>query len=166
MEIYLLRHGIAETAGPGMRDADRELTAEGRKKLRIVLRVAKEAGVEPTLILTSPYKRAVETARVAAQELEYKGELIPTPELTPDGEPEKIWDEIRTHSDCAQLLLATHEPIMGELASYLLGAPGSIIEVRKGALIRIDIEGFGPQPRGVLCWMLTPKLAAAVSGNG
>ncbi len=107
----------------------------------------------------------VETARIAAQELEYKGDLIPTPELIPDGEPEKIWSEIRTHSDCVQLLLATHEPIMGELASYLLGAPGSMIEVRKGSLIRIDIEGFGPRPQGVLCWMLTPKLAAGVSSK-
>jgi phosphohistidine phosphatase len=165
MEIYLLRHGIAEAAQAGMQDADRALTSEGKKKLHTVLRVAKQAGVEPTLILTSPYRRAVETARIAAQELDYKGELIPTPELTPDSEPDKIWGEIRTHSDSAQLLLATHEPIMGELASYLLGAPGSMIEVRKGALIRIDIESFGPRPRGVLCWMLTPKLAGAASGK-
>jgi phosphohistidine phosphatase len=40
MEIYLLRHGIAEDQKPGGRDADRALTGEGKKKLREVLEVA------------------------------------------------------------------------------------------------------------------------------
>src|SRR5439155_16728495 len=38
MEIYILRHGIAEEAHGGMKDADRALTAEGAKKLQSVLR--------------------------------------------------------------------------------------------------------------------------------
>ena len=37
MEIYLLRHGIAEDSAPTGRDPDRRLTEEGRAKLRRVL---------------------------------------------------------------------------------------------------------------------------------
>jgi phosphohistidine phosphatase len=33
MEIYILRHGIAEEPAPGMKDADRALTSEGAAKL-------------------------------------------------------------------------------------------------------------------------------------
>jgi len=36
MEIYLLRHGIAEDGRPGLKDADRALTPDGREKLRLV----------------------------------------------------------------------------------------------------------------------------------
>ena len=43
MEIYLLRHGIAEDQRAGMRDADRALTSEGKKRLKEVLQVAKAA---------------------------------------------------------------------------------------------------------------------------
>jgi phosphohistidine phosphatase SixA len=35
MQIYLLRHGIAEDAKPGQPDAERPLTDEGRDKLSL-----------------------------------------------------------------------------------------------------------------------------------
>ncbi len=43
MEIYILRHGIAEDGQAGQPDSERALTADGRKKLRTVLRVAASA---------------------------------------------------------------------------------------------------------------------------
>jgi len=58
------------------------------------------------------------------------------------------------------LLLVGHEPLFGLLFAYLLGEPGLLIDFKKGALARIDIESFGPQPRGVQRWFLPPKLAA------
>ena len=71
MEIYLLRHGIAADAKPGQSDASRALTEEGREKLARVLGRAGKAGMSPSLILSSPLRRAIETAEVAAQTLEY-----------------------------------------------------------------------------------------------
>ena len=83
MEIYILRHGIAEDGQAGQPDSERALTPDGRKKLRTVLRVAANAGVAPSLILTSPYKRALQTAQIAAEILDYKGELLRTKSLEP-----------------------------------------------------------------------------------
>ena len=48
MQLYLLRHGIAEAGLPGHPDAERALTGEGREKLRRVLKRARSAGAEPT----------------------------------------------------------------------------------------------------------------------
>ena len=62
MQIYLLRHGIAEDASPGQADADRALTPEGIKRLREILKRARTASVAPTVIVTSPYVRARQTA--------------------------------------------------------------------------------------------------------
>ena len=159
MEIYLLRHGIAEDPKPGAGDASRPLTAEGKKKLRDVLRVARDAGLAPERILTSPLRRAVETAQIAVEELGHKGKLLQTRALEPGAQPETAWNEIRDHRDAVSLLLVGHEPLFGYLGAYLLGVPGVRIDVKKGSLIRIDVDGLGPVPRGELKWMLTSRLA-------
>jgi len=101
MELYLLRHAIAEENSPSGRDADRRLTDEGRDKLRRVLKRASSAGVEPSLILSSPYKRALETAEIAATELRYRGEILRVGSLTPDSSPPSIWSDVRDHRDLA-----------------------------------------------------------------
>jgi len=159
MQIYLLRHGIAEDGRPGQRDGERALTDEGGKKLRAVLKRAREAGVEPSLIITSPYRRAVETAEIAASVLGYKGELLRTNALEPQSTPEAVWEELRLHSEETQVLLAGHEPLFSVLAAFLLGAPPVLVDFKKGALLRVDVDSMGAQPRGVLRWFLAPKLA-------
>ena len=159
MEIYILRHGIAEDAPPGQPDSERALTSDGRKKLRNVLRTAASAGVDPSLILTSPYKRALQTAQLAAEILDYKGELLRTKALEPSGSPQAVWDEIRVHKDEARILLAGHEPLFSRLTAYLLGSPNLQVDFKKGAIACIELERFPAEPHGVLRWMLTPKLA-------
>ena len=158
MQIHLLRHGIAEEGRAGAPDSERALTGEGKKKLRDVLRAAKSAGVQPSLILTSPYRRAVETAELAAEMLEYKEELLKTKSLVPNANPDQVWDEIRVHKQEPEILLSSHEPLLGYLFAHLLGTPSLMVDIKKGALARIDMEQFGAQPRGVLRWLFGPKI--------
>ena len=159
MELYLLRHGIAEDARPGMGDSDRALTREGREKLRRVLTRAHEAGVAPTVILSSPYRRAVETAQLAAETLAYRGEIVRTSALVPNASPALTWDEVRVLGGQEVVLLASHEPLMSSLCAYLLGAPSLQVDFKKGALARIVCGSTGPAPRGVLKWLITASLA-------
>ena len=156
MQIYLLRHGIAEDARTGQADADRALTGEGRDKLRRVLKRARGADLDPTLILSSPYRRALETAAVAADVLGYKGEIVRTEALTPDAPPLKTWEEIRDYKEERSILLASHEPLMSSLVAFLLDSPSLMVDMKKAALVRIDSDRIGPKPRGTLKWMLTP----------
>jgi len=160
MEIYILRHGAAEEPQSGQPDADRPLTPDGRKKLRNVLRTANSAGVEPSLILTSPYKRALQTAQIAAEILEYKGELLRTKALEPGAAPKTVWDEIRVHKDEPRILLVGHEPLFSRLTAHLLGSPNLQVEFKKGAIACIELERFPAEPHGVLRWLLTSKLAS------
>jgi phosphohistidine phosphatase len=159
MEIYLLRHGIAEEGHPGMRDADRALTADGRKKLIPTLRVARKAGFAPDLILTSPYVRARQTAEIAAEHLGYSGDLLESAAFTPGSTPQAAWDEIRLHKTVDQLLLVGHEPLFSALGAFLMGSSSVQIDFKKGAILRVDVDRFAAQPRGVLRWMLTARLA-------
>ncbi len=159
MQIYLLRHGIAEDAPPGRPDSERALTSEGREKLRHVLKRARSANVSPSLILSSPYVRAVETAAVAVEVLGYSGKVVRTQALVPEASPGDVWEEIRARTGERAILLAGHEPLMSSLAAFLLTSPALQVDMKKAALVRIDCDGFGRGPRGVLKWMLTPAVS-------
>jgi len=159
MQIYLLRHGIAEDAVPGQPDSERALTAEGIEKLRRVLKRAASAGVAPGKILSSPFRRALETADVAVALLDYKGKVVKTAALVPDASPADVWEEIRSRKDERSILLSSHEPLTSSLAAFLLDSPALQVDMKKGALMRVDCDTFGPRPRCVLKWMTTPGVA-------
>jgi phosphohistidine phosphatase len=161
MEIYVLRHGTAETARAGSSDAVRALTKDGREKLGWVMERARAAGVAPAVILTSPYVRAVETAEMAAAALAPAAPMVRTEALVPDSTPEAIWEEIRRRGEEPSVLLVGHEPLLGETISYLLAAPRVIVDFKKGAMARIDVGEISRRPGGVLVWLVTPRLAKA-----
>jgi phosphohistidine phosphatase len=158
MQIYLLRHGIAEDGKPGRPDSERALTDEGRARLRRVLKRARTADVTPSLILSSPYRRAMETADAAVEVLRYQDEVVQSRAFVPEASPEEAWEEIRLHPKEESVLIASHEPLMSSLTGFLLGCSALQVDMKKAALVRIDVDRFGAEPRGVLKWMLTPGL--------
>jgi phosphohistidine phosphatase len=158
VRIYVLRHGIAEDAPPGGADGDRALTHEGKQKLRSVLERAQRAGVRPSVILTSPLKRAVETAEIAQSILDVEQDLVRTNALVPSGSPERVWKELRARK-AEQVLITGHEPLLSTLVAFLLGCDALLVRLKKGALVCVDVEAEGTQPHGVLNWMLISKLA-------
>ena len=158
MRIYLLRHGIAED-GYGKPDSERALTPEGIKKLHEVMKTLRDADVSPTLVISSPYKRALQTAEIAVQDLGFQGSFETSTALTPDSNPRDAWSEVRTRKGEAEVLLVGHEPLFSSLTAFLLNSPSLMIDFKKAGIIAIDMAGFGPQPHGVLRWYLTPKLA-------
>jgi phosphohistidine phosphatase len=155
----LLRHGIAENGAPGRPDSERALTDEGREKLRRVLARARDAGASPSLILSSPYRRALETAEVAAGVLGYEGKVVKSRNLVPEASPFDAWEEIRARPAERAVLLASHEPLMSSMAAFLLASPALSVDMKKAALVRVDCDRAGPEPKGVLKWMLTPATA-------
>ena len=161
MEIYILRHGIAEPRRPARADAKRVLTDAGRTKLREVLARARAAKVAPSLVLTSPYVRAVQTAEIALDVLGGKIALARTNALLPSSSPEAAWREILSHAEDDSILIAGHEPLLSETASYILGSERNIIDLKKGALLLLEVEELDTPPLGVLKWLLTPRLAGA-----
>jgi len=159
MEIYLLRHGAAERNASSGRDADRRLTEEGIAAVTEVVARARQAGFNPSLILTSPYTRALETATLAARFVAYDQEILTTTALTPESTPEEAWAELRVYGDQASVLAVTHEPLVSALASWMLGSARTEIEFKPGAMVRIDIETVTAKPRGVRRWTIVPDRA-------
>jgi phosphohistidine phosphatase len=157
MQVYLLRHGIAEDQQAGKSDAQRQLTPKGIRKLKDVLKQASTYEVAPSLILSSPLVRARQTADVAAGELAYKESILETTSLIPEASPEQVWDELRVHRDEREVMLIGHEPLFSSLYAFLLNSPTLAVQVRKGSIGRIEIDAGSSKPRGVLRWMLVPR---------
>ncbi len=101
--------------------------------------------------MTSPYKRAVQTAQLAAEILEYKGDLLRTKALEPSSAPKAVWDEIRVHKDEARILLSGHEPAVQPadgLSAWVAGSASGFQEGRN----RVRRAGpFSPPSRTACC---------------
>jgi phosphohistidine phosphatase len=157
MKICILRHAEAEPRGPSVAEGARKLTPKGKHELRAVLKVAREAGIEPQVILSSPWTRAIETASAASEALDCE-RVIETKSLLPGVAPAHIWGEIRALRPLKEIMVVGHEPHLSRLAAFLLEAPVAI-DLKKSGLLRIEVQEKEGPPRGVLKWMLTPKLA-------
>jgi phosphohistidine phosphatase len=157
MEIWILRHAKAEEGGPGTPDEERALTPAARRKM---LDAAREiARLQPKFdaVLTSPLKRARQTAQPVARALDREDDLIETEALSPGADPSEILRELEKRG-ARRALLVGHMPHLGNLLGYLLTGRSNIeIDLKKGALARVEFEGDAPNPPGTLTLLLTSK---------
>ncbi|MCB1022100.1 MAG: phosphohistidine phosphatase SixA [Acidobacteria bacterium] len=160
MRLYVLRHGIAED-GAGMPDSQRQLTGEGREKLRKVMRQASTAGLQPDFIISSPYVRARQTAAIAVEELGFRGEVSESELLVPYASPHQTWEMLRERRHAAQTLVVGHNPHLSELLCLLTGAHAGAFEMKKAGLACLETFQTGPTPRAMLAWLMTPKSVGA-----
>lgn len=158
MELYLLRHSLAEDCSATGRDSDRVLTPEGIARLQRVLELARDAGSRPSLILSSPYARAKQTAEIAARTLDYSGKVLQSRAFAPDSSPFRAWEEIRVHDGEASLLVAAHEPLLSSTVAWFAGSTREMIRFIPAAMVRIDFAELSPHPNGVMRWMISPEL--------
>src|SRR6185295_1762238 len=70
MELYILRHGLAEEQSDTGRDRDRALTAEGKEKTHSAGKAMRKMDVEFDLVLSSPFVRAWQTAGIIVAKLD------------------------------------------------------------------------------------------------
>jgi|SRR5690606_21588039 len=157
-ELYLVRHAIAADRGAEWPDdTKRPLTRKGIARMRDIVKGLKRLGVELDLILTSPLLRARQTADLLHQGLGGATPLEETAPLAPGGAPADVVDLLRQRSGAEAIALVGHEPDLGQLAAFLIGARAPLI-FKKGGVCRIDFESMPPTPPGNLVWFLPPKV--------
>lgn len=165
--IYLMRHGIAADAAPGMNDADRALTAEGVSKTERVAVGLHKLGANPDLVLSSPLRRAEETARLVADVVNPKGQVELYPPLAGGFAIEDILKGLRPHRGARELLLVGHQPDLGELASHLLTGSARLIPLpfKKAGVAAIVVGAMPPRLPGTLEWFLTPGQLRSIANS-
>lgn len=121
MQIYLVRHGDAVPEEEAGSDRDRWLSPKGREHARVLGRLLREQGIEPETILCSPLPRAVQTAELLAQMLDFLGIVTSLRCLEPSAHPRVAANEIRAVA--SPVLVVSHEPVISYLGAFLLGLP-------------------------------------------
>ena len=143
MRLYLLRH--ADAAEIRTSDAARELTPKGIGQAKTVAQFCARKQVRPVLILTSPYRRTVQTAEIVAEALHLEGGPQAEEFLASGMEPETALSELQAFGWAQSLLVVGHQPDLGLLASSLLGLPDAGgLPVSKAMLICLQVERLAP----------------------
>jgi len=161
MDVFLLRHGIAEepAARSGRPDSGRRLTDKGIQRVRQIARAMQELELEFDLILASPFPRARETAEIVAAVLHFEDRLQLTGHLAIPPSSSKLLGQINgTQPLPKSVLLVGHEPHLSGLASLLLaGTPSVELILKKGGLCKLEVSGLQAARCASLAWLLTPR---------
>jgi len=136
MQLFVIRHAVAEDAEPGADNAGRALTGAGKAKLRRVVRGLGALEIRFERVLTSPWKRAAQTAKL----------------LSPIARAPPIATELLTQPPRADILaliaernettaVVGHEPWLGELVAWLAFGDtrhGDAITIKKAGVLWLD----------------------------
>jgi phosphohistidine phosphatase len=160
MRLYILRHAIAEDRDESLYPDDglRPLTKKGEKKMVKIAEHLKDIDLQIDLILTSPYVRAHETAKIVARTFEIKKkQLVLSDHLTPSGFAKDLIAEINEKYLVDNLMLVGHEPYLSDLVAMLVaGDPSVSITMKKGGLCCLSIDQLGNDKCATLEWLMTP----------
>lgn len=158
MDCVFVRHGIAiareEWEG---KDVDRPLTEKGKRRVREVAAGLRRLDVRPTVIYSSPAKRAVETAQLLHGLLARPSLMQLRDELLPEARPTQVVSLMQNIPPESCVICIGHEPQLGMAASLLLsGRASASFPLKKAGACLIELPIPAKPGRGVLRWWLTP----------
>jgi phosphohistidine phosphatase len=113
MRFLLMRHA---EAAPGFPDESRQLTPYGEASLRNCPEGLQPYLDEVTHIFVSPFQRTQQTLAILLPN--QKGTLLDL--ITPEGNPEAVFNYLQSLPDQSTVLLVTHMPLVGRLYSSLV----------------------------------------------
>ena len=163
MIVYFVRHASAgERLVNSVKDEKRHLDDEGTLQCRYIGRALALMDVHPDVVLSSPLKRAVQTASAIANELGHEGKIALENSLRPESKLVDFLETLRVHAKSEVVMAVGHRPSIDEFISRILGIQSrgnSAITMKKGAVMRVDIE---KRQHGNLVWSITPKMVRSL----
>jgi phosphohistidine phosphatase len=158
MELYFLRHALAIQRGIAQfPNDDRPLTEEGIGKIKKGARGLHNLVDHIDVILSSPLVRAFDTAKIAAQALNHTNPVQQCDGLLPEAGFKDFVALLEEHAGHETVLVVGHEPNMGRNISSLLGSSRVMIDLKKGGLCKVRVDGAPGGGAGTLLYHLTPK---------
>ena len=122
MRITLVRHAKSSWKESGLRDFDRPLNSRGKKNALMMGIRLREADIVPDVIVSSPAKRAITTAKLIAKEIGFnKRDIVLIPEIY-EANVDTLLAVIQSFEEgWEDVMLVGHNPGLTELAEVLSG---------------------------------------------
>lgn len=171
MNLYLMRHADAGIPRENpVLDAKRSLVKEGKQQCMLMASVLTGLKAQIDVVISSPLKRARQTAQFVATEIGVESQVLTSPALAPDGDYPALQQLLAKHADREGVLVVGHNPNLHQFITKLISngngsngghnhlPGGGSIRLRKGAIARIDLARRPPQ----LQWLIDPRLARII----
>jgi len=164
MIVYFLRHA---SAGKSMlnpeKDERRPLDDEGILQARYIGRMLAILDVQVDQIISSPLKRARQTASLVANELAFEPAVQLDNALRPEAELEHFQAMLSRHRKDEAIMVVGHNPSLTEFLtkSISAGARDAHVDFKKGAVAKVEMNGR----LGTMQWLVTPKIARALQAS-
>ena len=161
MIVYIVRHA---SAGQGFtnlkKDEKRPLDADGIDQCGVVGRALAAMNVQPEVIISSPLKRATQTASLIGNEIGYEGKLQLEPAMRPEGAFADFRRMVEKYARFEAIMVVGHNPSITEFLARFISPSGSeaSVEFKKGAVARVETARHAAR----LNWFLTPKMARSI----
>src|SRR5579864_135099 len=160
MIIYFVRHASAgqKKLNP-KKDEKRPLDSEGVHQCTQMGRILATLDTSVETVISSPLKRATQTAALVANEIGYEGKLNVESALRPEAKYEQFRDMLRKYAKADSMMVVGHNPNFSQFLGHLIAENGlrAHVDMKKGAVAKLETE----QKRFVLQWLLTPRVANA-----
>lgn len=170
MNLYLMRHADAGVSrdNPAL-DAKRGLVKEGKQQCMLMGGVLVGLRAQIDVVISSPLKRARQTAQFVATEIGVETPILNSPALAPDADYAAFQQLLSEHSSREGILVVGHNPNLHQFLARLLSGNGNgnghhvpqgggCIRLRKGSIARVDLARRPAQ----LQWLIDPRLARVV----
>ncbi len=157
MIIYFLRHASAgESVGNPKKDEKRALDKAGIEQCGYVGRALNTLDAQVDVIISSPLKRAAQTASLVGNELSYEGKLQLEDALKPGATFAEFRQMVNRYAKYDSIMCVGHNPNLSEFAGRAMSESGAeaSVELKKGAVAKVEMGRNG----GTLQWCLTPKI--------
>jgi phosphohistidine phosphatase len=161
MIIYFVRHA---SAGQGVsnpkKDEKRPLDPDGIEQCGIIGRALAAIDAQPDVIISSPLKRATQTASLIGNELGYEGKLQLDPALKPEASFADFRRMLEKYSRYEAVMVVGHNPSITEFLARMIVKSGSeaLVDFKKGAVARAETVRHAAR----LNWFFTPKMAREI----
>lgn len=137
--LFLIRHAKSSWADPGMSDFDRPLNKRGKMNAPFMGKLLAKENILPDLIISSPAKRAITTAKKIAKEINYKNENILLNEKIYEASEKTLLKIINEISDKNKtVFMIGHNPGFTALLNYL--TEENISNIPTCGIVEINFE--------------------------
>lgn len=160
MFLVLMRSCECAPLEPGSRDAERSLTEAGIKDAVSCAIFLYSLGVEPKVVLTSPFKRTKQTAEILSEHLPENPPVVVAPYIMPGAGLDELMRSINTGLQCGDedwVVAVGHEPDIGNSVRELLNLQSeSCIPADCGVVIGMNVKNFEGKLTGKLIFTFSP----------
>lgn len=157
MNVYLIRHGEAESGGYSVTDFERRLTPHGKKLVKKAAEYWKKIIPVPELIVSSPLLRAKETAEIVHGVFGVKSDITFDRLLAGNTDTDSVCEMINM-AGVNSIMLFGHEPDMSHHLSVMTSGGYMNAEFKKAMIARISFSSRAAKGRGVLEFLIPAKI--------